>query len=205
MKIKTISAAAALAMVAGSAMAVPIVGTASITGFFDTYSATPNRIVSDLNTIDVSSAALVGGTTGNFAPNGIATASDFTIAPFAPGLIYTFNGFTFQVQSIASLQRTAPTCTTQGCADALAFDIFGTVSKVGFDNTLFQGQWTGNGSCGLNTATAGDCLPNTKSGSWSVSLSAAGQPVTIPEPSSLALVGLALAGLGLVASRKARG
>ncbi|MEO5732834.1 MAG: PEP-CTERM sorting domain-containing protein [Rubrivivax sp.] len=199
--------ALALALTAGSAMAAPINGTASLAGFFQNVSSSNNRIVSDLNFIDLintAGAALVGGTTGDFAPNGNGTASDFTISPFVPGMIYAFNGFSFTVQSINSLVRTPLSCGTTGCNDTLTFDIFGTVTKAGFDSTLFSGAWSGNGSCNQN-GNSGNCTNGTKSASWSVSLSAAGMPAVVPEPGSLALVGVALAGFGVAARRKTRG
>ena len=158
MKFKTLALATgcALSIVVGtSAVAAPIVGTASLSGFFDTYSASANAIVNDLNAIDVQAAALVGGTTTDFQPNGVATATDFTIVPLVPGMIYTFNGFTFQVTSIAGITRGGLTCNQTGCIDSLGFGIGGTVSKAGFDNTLFSGVWTGNGSCSQAVGGAG--------------------------------------------------
>ncbi len=191
-----------LSTVAGSAWADPSInGTASVTGFFDTYSASANAVVNNLNFIDVTAAASLGATTGNFMPNGVATATDFSINPVVVGMIYSFNGFTFTVQSITNILRDALTCNGTGCVDGLAFTIGGVVSKVGFADTLFTGGWTGNGSC-TQAGTSGNCNQPSKSGSWSVSLAAIGQPIRIPEPGTLALLGLGLAGLGFARRRK---
>ena len=75
----------------------------------------------------------------------------------------------------------------------------GIVTGNGLDPSVWAGEWTGQGVCAGISVPVPTCLSN-PSASYSVSIVAVGTPAAIPEPSTLALLGGALLGLGFLAS-----
>lgn len=174
--------------------------------FGNTFDSLPGEIVNNATFFEITSpTAPTSAGTGDFAgvPPTPAIASDIDINSAAGTVIYSVDGFTFTLSSISNVQTTALDCNDIGlCSDDIAFDITGTVSAAGFDDSLFAGSWTAQGSCAGSDASCSN-LENA-SASWSSSLTALGQsvpPPSVPEPGTLALLSLGMVGFGVARRR----
>ncbi len=188
MKLAKILAVSLCGIASWSAQAAPITGSVSVADGF----VTPYGLVSTTTNFDIDSIGLVNTPTLDF-DTFLNSGSPFANAGFvntvAPGgVLFTAGGFSFTLTSALISDTGAITCSNNLCTDSRTVSVGGVVSGNSFDATGWVGVFTANGSC---VGTAGACTnPATYSANWSLSLSALGN--TVPEPGSLALVGLGL-------------
>jgi hypothetical protein len=213
MRIKQVLTAALLALVAPFANAAFIEGSV---GFGDGLANTmnsPTAVVVGLTTINPITT-VVAPCTGDFSGcSGAGTAFSFTLGAGGQ-IVFTEDQFTFTA-SIVPTAFPPSSITPLACDPVLA----GSVAQLCTDKFNFNGigvvhdntnvlqdslalfSWSLTGNCldrdGNNTCDA------LWAGSYAAVITAVGAPGQVPEPGSLALIGLALGAAG-VASRKRR-
>ena len=159
-------------------------------------------MVRTLTSFNVDSFAIGVGANGDLAPAAVAvTASDFSFAGGSQ-LVYMSSSFIFLADSFGAPNSIAFHCANGLCNDGIGFTATGNVSCNGFQPTVFTMSWSAQASCVESLITANTC-GSSPTASWSSSVSASGSGLNLtPELASLALTGLALAGLAVARKKK---
>jgi hypothetical protein len=209
MRIKSILAAAALSvsvLATAPAHAVFVTGTFTPTdGLTNDFTGATTSIVSGLTSFGLGPAFVVTSCSplSTFALDGCppgGTTSNQPINYGTGGTFITYDGIAFNITSFGPVGTTAFTCDGTFCHDQITFTMSGGTVAGAFEASQFLWSFTATGTCLDNGL--GACAALSAGGSWSGSVTATGTPVQTPEPGTLALLGLGLAGLGFASRRK---
>jgi len=167
-----------LAMGSSAVMAVPITGVIAFSG-----TATDDGSSLTFNNVIVG----IAGATGTFAAEGVAfpdpvAFTDFNYTPgsFAPVTpLWAVGGFTFDLATVTIEAQTPGFLSLSGT---------GTLMNAGYDDTAYEWTYSSNP------------LGNTSFEFFS----AASSPTPVPEPGSLALLGLGLVGFAVTGYKRRR-
>lgn len=212
MQIKQMLTAVSLA---AAAVVSPLANAGAITGAitFADGITNPNHgamdIVASLTTFSQGAMSFATGCI-TFTPCNVLTPNGFTYS-FAGGpgqLVYQTGTFTFYVDSFSLIAMQPPfACTPspgggQQCQDHLTFNGTGYVhdSSGTYADTIIGLGFGVNGGC-TDSDGDGKCDSNWTA-SYDTTITANGVLRQIPEPTTLALIGLGIAGLGLSRRRR---
>lgn len=180
--------AGAMMALAAEAQATPITGGISFSGL----GANPTG-GSDWSTatgVDFVSLALAGSGTGSYAGVfALATFNDFTYDPGlspSPVLLWTFTDFprtySFDLSSLTSVVKSG-----SAASSSVAVNGLGTLHITGYEDTAGTFVFTGNSSNGSFSFSASD-----------------GASASVPEPTSVFLLGTGLLGIVALVQRRTK-
>jgi hypothetical protein len=207
MRLKSILAATALAasvLATAPAHAVFVHGTfAPADGLLNNFSLSSTSIVSGLTSFNLGPTFTVSSCSpgSTFALLGCLPAGTTSNQPINYGIggtFLTYEGISFNVTSFGPTSSIALSCDGLFCHDAITFTMSGLTVAGVFEASPFLWSFTATGTC---EDGGGHCTLGTASGAWAGSITATG-PRQTPEPGTLALLGLGLAGLGFASRRK---
>lgn len=174
-----------LAMGSSAVMAVPITGDITFVG----NSTITGTTVSFTDFANNPNSAMVGNADGDFAAESIVSGDtaifntlDYS-TPFSPVTpLWTIGGFTFDLLTVIATVAPPPGAGLLLSGTGMLMNAAG-----GYTNTRYTWEYSG-----------------TDTGKTSLVFSAASNPVAVPEPGSLALLGLGLVGFAVTGYKRRR-